>query len=61
MTAQLANGGHKIYPKIIFDSKQDTITAIKQKMKFMELLFLLELKIRNISLQEKLEQPKLKE
>jgi len=36
MTAQLANGGHKIYPKIIFDSKQDTISAIKQKMKFAE-------------------------
>ena len=36
MTAQLANGGHKIYPKIIFDNKQDTIQDIKQKMKFAE-------------------------
>jgi len=36
MTAQLANGGHKIYPKIIFDSKQETIETIKQKMKFAE-------------------------
>ena len=33
MTAQLANGGHKIYPKIIFDNKQDTIEDIKKKMK----------------------------
>ena len=36
MTAQLANGGHKIYPKLIFDNKQDSIEAIKQKMKFAE-------------------------
>ena len=36
MTAQLANGGHKIYPKIIFDNKQETIETIKQKMKFAE-------------------------
>ncbi len=36
MTAQLANGGHKIYPKIIFDNKQDTIENIKFKMKFAE-------------------------
>ena len=36
MTAQLANGGHKIYPKLIFDSKQESIEAIKQKMKFAE-------------------------
>ncbi len=36
MTAQLANGGHKIYPKIIFDNKQDTIEQIKQKMKLAE-------------------------
>ena len=36
MTAQLANGGHKIYPKIIFDNKQDTIENIKLKMKFAE-------------------------
>ncbi len=34
MTAQLANGGHKIYPKIIFDSKQDSVETIKEKMKF---------------------------
>tara|TARA_Y100000590_G_scaffold5770_1_gene7689 strand:- start:270 stop:854 length:585 start_codon:yes stop_codon:yes gene_type:complete len=37
MTAQLANGGHKIYPKIIFDNKQDTIENIKEKMKFAEI------------------------
>ncbi len=36
MTAQLANGGHKIYPKLIFDNKQESIEAIKQKMKFAE-------------------------
>ncbi len=36
MTAQLANGGHKIYPKIIFDNKQDAIEDIKRKMKFAE-------------------------
>ena len=34
MTAQLANGGHKIYPKIIFDGQQESIESIKQKMKF---------------------------
>jgi len=34
MTAQLANGGHKIYPKIIFDDQQESIESIKQKMKF---------------------------
>ena len=33
MTAQLANGGHKIYPKIIFDDQQESIESIKQKMK----------------------------
>jgi len=33
MTAQLANGGHKIYPKIILDKKQESIEKIKQKMK----------------------------
>ena len=32
MTAQLANGGHKIYPKIISD-KEESIESIKQKMK----------------------------
>ncbi len=36
MTAQLANGGHKIYPKIIYDNNQETIETIKQKMKFAE-------------------------
>ncbi len=36
MTAQLANGGHKIYPNIIFDNKQDSIETIKQKMKIAE-------------------------
>jgi penicillin-binding protein 2 len=33
MTAQLANGGHKIYPKIILEDKQESIETIKQKMK----------------------------
>ena len=37
MTAQLANGGHKIYPKIIFDNKQETIEYIKAKMKMAEI------------------------
>jgi len=37
MTAQLANGGHKIYPKIILDNEQESIESIKQKMKFAEL------------------------
>ncbi len=36
MTAQLANGGHKIYPKIIYENKQENIETIKQKMKFAE-------------------------
>jgi len=36
MTAQLANGGHKIYPKIIYDNKEENIEIIKQKMKFAE-------------------------
>jgi len=36
MTAQLANGGHKIYPKIILDEKQESIESIKQKMKLAE-------------------------
>ena len=30
MTAQLANGGHKIYPKIIYDPNQPSITNIKK-------------------------------
>ena len=32
MTAQLANGGHKIYPKIISDN-EESLESIKQKMK----------------------------
>ncbi len=36
MTAQLANGGHKIYPKIIFDNKSDSVESIKYKMKLSE-------------------------
>ena len=36
MTAQLANGGHKIYPKIILDDQQESIETIKQKMKLAE-------------------------
>jgi penicillin-binding protein 2 len=32
MTAQLANGGYKIYPKIIVDQNQDTIEEIKKIM-----------------------------
>ena len=36
MTAQLANGGHKIYPKIILDDQQESIETIKHKMKLAE-------------------------
>ena len=36
MTAQLANGGHKIYPKIILDNNQETIENIKKKMRLAE-------------------------
>ena len=36
MTAQLANGGHKIYPKIIVDNKQESVEIIKKKMKIAE-------------------------
>ena len=36
MTAQLANGGHKIYPKIIFDNKSESVESIKYKMKLSE-------------------------
>ena len=36
MTAQLANGGHKIYPKIIFDNKSESVESIKHKMKLSE-------------------------
>ena len=32
MTAQLANGGFKIYPKIVVDENQDTLENIKYKM-----------------------------
>jgi len=32
MTAQLANGGHKIYPKIIADEKKENAEQIKSKM-----------------------------
>ena len=32
MTAQLANGGYKIYPKIIMDDNQETLEDIKSKM-----------------------------
>ena len=32
MTAQLANGGFKIYPKIILDKNADTLEEIKNKM-----------------------------
>ena len=33
MTAQLANGGYKIYPKIVLDKNQDSLEEIKLKMK----------------------------
>ena len=36
MTAQLANGGHKIYPKIIYENNQENVETIKQKMKLAE-------------------------
>ena len=36
MTAQLANGGHKIYPKIVIDSEEESIEKIKAKMKVAE-------------------------
>ena len=32
MTAQLANGGFKIYPKIVVDENQDTLENIKKKI-----------------------------
>ena len=32
MTAQLANGGFKIYPRIVFDENQESIEIIKNKM-----------------------------
>ncbi len=37
MTAQLANGGYKIYPNILADEKRDTVDEIKNKMKLEEL------------------------
>ena len=36
MTAQLANGGHKIYPKIIVDIEQESVETIKNKMRIAE-------------------------
>ncbi len=36
MTAQLANGGHKIYPNIIKDNTRDSLENIKYKMKIAE-------------------------
>ena len=33
MTAQLANGGYKIYPKIVLDRNQESLEEIKLKMK----------------------------
>ena len=33
MTAQLANGGHKIYPKVIVDKNQESVISIQNKMK----------------------------
>ncbi len=33
MTAQLANGGYKIYPKITIDKNQDSVESIKYQMK----------------------------
>ena len=36
MTAQLANGGHKIYPKIVINSEEESIEKIKAKMKVAE-------------------------
>ena len=33
MTAQLANGGYKIYPKIVLDKNQESLEEIKLKMK----------------------------
>ena len=36
MTAQLANGGYKIYPRITLDKDQDTFENIKYKMRLTE-------------------------
>ncbi len=38
MTAQIANGGHKIYPKIILNKKDESIEEIKNKMENSEIL-----------------------
>ena len=35
MTAQLANGGYKIYPRIDVKKNQDTVEQIKNKMRQM--------------------------
>ena len=37
MTAQLANGGYKIYPNILFNEERETADVIKNKMKLEEL------------------------
>ena len=39
MTAQLANGGYKIYPKITIDKEQDTLKNIKNKMQNSDKIF----------------------
>ncbi len=36
MTAQLANGGYKIYPNILFNEERETADVIKNKMKLEE-------------------------
>lgn len=36
MTAQLANGGYKIYPKIVYDDSEPSADEIKNKMKELE-------------------------
>ena len=36
MTAQLANGGYKIYPKIVYDDSKPSVDEIKNKMKEFE-------------------------
>ena len=38
MTAQIANGGHKIYPKIILNKDDESIDEIKNKMENSEIL-----------------------
>ena len=51
MTAQLANGGHKIYPNIIKDNTRDSLENIKYKMKLAE-----EKKLQDPNLFERTEQ-----